>query len=118
MEWLIIIQVRSNRSFIRFDLGLTRDERILIESGFRDGIICIICATSTLAAGVNLPARRVIIKSMKIGSSTLGKSQYEQMIGRAGRAGMDDKGESFIVLQNESDRKTVRRFPTLFITCI
>ncbi|MDD1684730.1 MAG: DEAD/DEAH box helicase, partial [Methanoregula sp.] len=70
--------------------GLSRDERRIIEEGFRKGLIKCISSTPTLAAGLNLPARRVIIRdylrfTAGEGMQPIPASEYHQMAGRAGR---------------------------------
>ncbi|CDW80348.1 dna polymerase theta-like [Stylonychia lemnae] len=85
--------------------GLTMEERECVELFFKQGIVKVIFCTSTLAAGVNLPAKRVIITSMKQGMSDLTNIQYKQMIGRAGRYGYDTEADSILVVQNANEKK-------------
>jgi POLQ-like helicase len=61
--------------------GLTADERTLVEDLYRTRLITVLVATSTLAAGVNLPADRVVIRSPYIAQHFLTKSRYSQMVG-------------------------------------
>eukprot|EP00850_Spirogloea_muscicola_P019963 SM000203S06139 [mRNA] locus=s203:219205:230833:+ [translate_table: standard] len=76
---------------------LQGEEREVVETCFRRGIVKVLCATSTLAAGVNLPARRVIFRQPRVGLDFLDSTKYQQMAGRAGRAGIDTKGECIVM---------------------
>ena len=68
---------------------MTQEERAVVQEAFRSGAVSVLAATSTLAAGVNLPARRVIFKDPFMGLDTrlLSATSFNQMCGRAGRKG-------------------------------
>lgn len=83
--------------------GLDQACRGAVERSFRDGLIKVLSATTTLAAGINLPARRVVVSSVARYDSSLGHNapipvmEYKQMCGRAGRPQYDDYGEAIVV---------------------
>ncbi|KAM6544675.1 hypothetical protein CsatB_025411 [Cannabis sativa] len=85
--------------------GLTVEEREVVETCYRKGLIRVLTATSTLAAGVNLPARRVIFRQPKIGRDFIDGTRYKQMSGRAGRTGIDTKGESVLICKPEEIKR-------------
>ncbi|MCE4613613.1 MAG: DEAD/DEAH box helicase [Desulfurococcales archaeon] len=91
--------------------GLSSRQRRIIEEAFRRGAISAIFATPTLAAGVNLPARRVVIDEYyryEAGRRRpISVSEYKQMAGRAGRPSMDPFGEAVIVASGLDDEESL-----------
>jgi helicase len=89
--------------------GLLARQRKIVEDGFRQNLLKIISATPTLAAGVNLPARRVIIKDyhrydVNLGRREIPVLEYKQMAGRAGRPGYDDYGEALLIARSDNEK--------------
>lgn len=86
--------------------GLNPSSRQIVEDTFRSGMIKVLTATPTLAAGVNLPARRVVVSSITRYDYEYGASvpisvlEYKQLCGRAGRPKYDTYGEAIIVAPN------------------
>ncbi|XP_054459580.1 DNA polymerase theta isoform X2 [Anoplopoma fimbria] len=87
--------------------GLTFDERDVLEGAFRQGMVRVLAATSTLSSGVNLPARRVIIRTPTFNGHLLDPLTYKQMAGRAGRQGVDTIGESVLVCKEAERQKGI-----------
>lgn len=89
--------------------GLGAKSRQIVEDAFRNGTIKILFATPTLAAGVNLPARRVVITSIFRynyeygGNVPLSVLQYKQLCGRAGRPAYDKYGEAIIIADSRTN---------------
>ena len=81
--------------------GLLPGWKVLVEKLFQKGLIKVVFATETLAAGINMPARSTVISSISKrtdnGHRTLTPSEFLQMSGRAGRRGMDEIGYVVIV---------------------
>ncbi|MFC7235075.1 ATP-dependent DNA helicase [Halosegnis marinus] len=88
--------------------GLAPRHRELVEDAFRDRLVKCVCATPTLAAGVNTPSRRVVVRDWRRysgdagGMKPLSVLEVHQMMGRAGRPGMDPYGEA-VLLANSHD---------------
>ncbi len=89
--------------------GLARAHRGLVEDAFRERLLKAICATPTLAAGVNTPSRRVVVRDWRRYDGTAGGMQplsvleVHQMMGRAGRPGRDPYGEALLVASSHDE---------------
>ncbi|MEM2971999.1 MAG: DEAD/DEAH box helicase [Candidatus Bathyarchaeia archaeon] len=82
--------------------GLGGEHRKIIENSFREGKIKVLTATPTLAFGVNLPARTVVIQDYRryepgYGYYPISVLEYKQMAGRAGRPKYDRVGEAILI---------------------
>jgi helicase len=88
--------------------GCASEHRSIVEDAFRDRLIKTVSATPTLAAGVNTPSRRVVVRDWRRYSGEAGGMQplsvleVHQMMGRAGRPGRDPYGEA-LLLANSHD---------------
>ena len=88
--------------------GLAGVHRKLIEDSFKEGKIKVLTATPTLAFGVNLPARTVIIMDYRrfeagYGNYPISVLEYKQMAGRAGRPKYDKVGESILIAKTSDE---------------
>ncbi len=95
--------VRGGTAF--HNAGLTDRQRKLIERSFRDRMLKCIVATPTLAAGINLPARRVVVRDTtrfdaNYGNVPIPVMEIKQMCGRAGRPQFDPYGEAVLLAKS------------------
>ena len=95
--------------------GLTNPQRRLVESSFKKGLIRCIVATPTLAAGINLPARTVVVRDVRrydanVGYVSIPVLEVKQMCGRAGRPRFDDYGEAILVAKDEDEKELLLEY--------
>ncbi len=92
--------------------GLTSKQRSMVEEAFRKDLIKSVSATPTLAAGVSMPAYRIIIRDLKrytdSGLNFIPVLEYKQMAGRAGRPEHHSEGQAVSVAKNQGMRKEIR----------
>ncbi len=94
--------------------GLSHAHRSIIEDAFRSRSLKAVVATPTLAAGVNLPARVVLITGIRryqpgYGYQAIPVLEYKQFCGRAGRPGFDEIGYSAIIVRRGDEKNYVMR---------
>ena len=94
--------------------GLSHAHRALIEEAFRRRILKAIVATPTLAAGVNLPARLVLLTEVRRyqvgrGYHMIPVLEYKQFCGRAGRPGFDEVGYAVTIARRRDEKDYLMR---------
>lgn len=89
------------QGFAAHHAGMVSLFREIVEKVFEQGLIKAVFATETLALGINMPARSVVIEKLEKfdGSEhvALTPGEYTQLTGRAGRRGIDDQGHAIVV---------------------
>jgi helicase len=84
------------------------EHRVEAETGFRERRLDVLVATTTVAAGVNLPARAVVIRDTQIGFATVDVATVLQMFGRAGRAGAGERDGWAYLIVDEHEHSSWR----------
>jgi helicase len=93
--------------------SLTNSERRVVERAFRDRALKVLVATPTLAAGINLPARRVIVRDTSRYDDRIGMQapipalEVHQMLGRAGRPRYDPVGEALLLARGPEEEENL-----------
>ena len=116
-QWLVFVHTKAaGREVLRrLHLGVTPDvafhsadldrtQREKVEKAFVEGRIRYLVATSTLAYGLNLPARRVCVVGTTRGMNEVDPSDVVQEFGRAGRPSFDTVGDAYLVLPETDER--------------
>lgn len=91
--------------------GLLPVLKAIVEEGFVAGLLKVVIATETLALGINMPARTVVLeKLVKYNGQThadITPGEYTQLTGRAGRRGIDTQGHAVVCWQAGMDPRAV-----------
>ena len=81
--------------------GMVPAHKVAVEECFAQGLVKVVFATETLALGINMPARSVVIEQLSRfrgnGHEMLTPGEYTQLTGRAGRRGLDPVGDAFVL---------------------
>ena len=93
--------------------GMIPPFKEIVEDLFSQGLVRVVFATETLALGINMPARTVVIESLTKFTGEkhelMTPGQYTQLSGRAGRRGIDDAGNSVVLMQRFTPFDTLTR---------
>jgi helicase len=91
--------------------GLLNEQKELVEDIFREGRIKVLCSTTTLSAGINLPADVVIIPSVyrfeKFSMELIPVREYKQCAGRSGRPKFSTEGKSIVLASSEQQKRII-----------
>jgi ATP-dependent RNA helicase HelY len=83
----------------------------IVESLFQQGLLKVVFATETLALGINMPAKSVVLERLVKWNGDahvdLSPGEYTQITGRAGRRGIDVEGHAVVLWQQELDPKSL-----------
>ncbi|EEH63360.1 DEAD/DEAH box helicase [Gleimia coleocanis DSM 15436] len=91
--------------------GLLPFMKEVVEKLFTLGLVKVVFATETLALGINMPARTVVLEALRkwngIAKVPLSAGEYTQLTGRAGRRGIDVEGHALVVWQDDHEPELV-----------
>ena len=106
-EWADALE----RGIAAHHAGLLPAFKVTVEELFQRGFVKAVFATETLALGINMPARTVVLEKLSKwngeGHVAISPGEYTQLTGRAGRRGIDIEGNAVILWNNDLDSTSV-----------
>ena len=106
-EWADALE----RGIAAHHAGLLPAFKVTVEELFQRGFVKAVFATETLALGINMPARTVVLEKLSKwngeGHVAISHGEYTQLTGRAGRRGIDIEGNAVILWNNDLDSTSV-----------
>lgn len=106
-EWADALE----RGIAAHHAGLLPAFKVTVEELFQQGLVKAVFATETLALGINMPARTVVLEKLSKWNGeahvAISPGEYTQLTGRAGRRGIDIEGNAVILWNNDLDSTSV-----------